>query len=394
MAETFDAVVIGGGVIGASVLFHLSGLGCRALLVDRGELAGGTTAQSSGIVRTHYSVPINVEVARASLRMLADFRALLDDDPEADSGLVRSGYLIVAPPGPSSDAVRSSIARQQALGIEASLLDHRDALGKHPWLQLDDIDAVGYEAEAGFADPYLVATGFARAAKRRGAAIRTNTPVTGLLRQGDRVIGVETPAGPIHAGAVLSAVNVWSQLAAGWAGIEIPLLNNSHQVFTLAVDRPYTVDLPILKDLASASKLYLRPSSGQLMVGNGLEGEPVSDPDIGQVEGDPDALLDEAMQAAHRLPAFAEGRLARTWSGLYDTTPDWNPVLGPVPGVGGLTVAFGFSGHGFKLSPMIGRMLAQSMLGMEPDLPIAPYRITRFAEGALLTGAYGVGAVS
>ena len=104
--------------------------------------------------------------------------------------------------------------------------------------------------------------------------------------------------------------------------------------------------------------------------------------------------MDEAEQAANRLPAFAEGRLVRSWSGLYDTTPDWNPVLGPVPGVPGLQLAFGFSGHGFKLSPMVGKMLAQSMLGETPDLPLHPYRLSRFAEGDLLTGAYGAGAVS
>lgn len=99
-------------------------------------------------------------------------------------------------------------------------------------------------------------------------------------------------------------------------------------------------------------------------------------------------------RAAHRLPAFAEGRLAHVWSGLYDTTPDWNPVLGPAPGRPGLHLAFGFSGHGFKLSPTVGRMLAQSMLGRAPDLPLHSYWLSRFAEGDLLTGAYGSGAVS
>ena len=98
--------------------------------------------------------------------------------------------------------------------------------------------------------------------------------------------------------------------------------------------------------------------------------------------------------AAIRLPAFAEGRLVRSWSGLYDTTPDWNPVLGPVPGIAGLQVAFGFSGHGFKLAPMVGRMLAQSMLGQKPDLPLHPYRFSRFAEGRQLVGTYGSGSIS
>lgn len=394
MAETFDAIVIGGGVIGTSVLFQLARLGCgKALLLERGDVAGGMTAHSSGIVRTHYSVPINVRVARASLAMLEDFAALLEDD-EADAGLVRSGYVIVAPPGPSSDAVRASIAMQRSLGVEARLLDRHEALARHPWLHLDDIEAIGFEAEAGFADPYLVATGFARAARRAGATLRTRTPVTGLIREGSSVVGVETREGPIHAAIVLSTVNVWSREVAGWADLEIPLELTAHHVFTLAAAAPYTPDLPILKDLASASKLYMRASGGHLLVGAGHEGDPAHDPDRPDVEADPDTLLDEAVQAAHRLPAFAEGRLVRSWSGLYDTTPDWNPVLGAVPGIDGFQVAFGFSGHGFKLSPMIGRMLAQSMMGFPPDLPIEPYRITRYAEGMPLTGGYGTGAVS
>jgi sarcosine oxidase, subunit beta len=181
---------------------------------------------------------------------------------------------------------------------------------------------------------------------------------------------------------------------ASWAGVEIPCEITAHHVFTLAADRPYTPDLPVLKDLASAARLYMRPSGGNLLVGGGHEGTYVDNPDVADLEADQEAMLDEATQAAERLPAFAEGRFVRSWSGLYDTTPDWNPVLGPVPGIEGLEVAFGFSGHGFKMSPMIGRMLAQSMLGLKPDLPLHPYRLTRYAEGQPLVGAYGAGAVS
>ena len=279
--------------------------------------------------------------------MFEDFRALLDGDAEADSGLVRSGYLILAPPGVASNSVRSSIALQRTLGVDAKVLDRSEALATHPWLQLDDIDAIGFEAEAGFADPYLVTTGFARAAKRRGATIRTHTAVTGLIRDGNRVIGVQTSSGPVHAAVVLSAVNVWSRVAAGWAGIEIPFKITAHHVFTLAADAPYTPDLPVLKDLASPAKLYMRASSGHLLVGAGHEGSPADDPDAPEVEANVDATIEEAAQAAARMPAFAEGRLVRSWSGLYDTTPDWKPVLGSIPGIDGLQVAFGFSGHGF-----------------------------------------------
>ncbi len=394
MPETFDAIVIGGGAIGTSALFHLTDLGCtRVLLVERGEIAGGTTARSSGCLRTHYSVPINVEVARASLRMFGRFAELLDD-PSADCGMVKSGYIIMAPPGPTSAAVRASIAAQRAVGIEASLLDRVEARERHPWLALDDIDAIGFEAEAGFADPYLTATSFARAARRRGATLRTSTPVTGLIRDGDRVIGVATPDGAIHAGTVLSAANVWSAGLARQVGLDIPLEITAHQVFTLAAAETYGPELPLLKDLASPARLYMRASGGHLLVGGGHEGVVTEDPDLPDLATDTDAMLEEAAQAAARLPAFAEGRLVRSWTGLYDTTPDWNPVLGPAPGVPGLHLAFGFSGHGFKLSPMFGRMLAQAMLGVPTDIPIHPYRLTRFAEGAPLVGAYGTGAVS
>jgi glycine/D-amino acid oxidase-like deaminating enzyme len=394
MAETFDAIVIGGGAIGTSTLFHLADLGCRrALLLERGEIAGGTTARSSGCLRTHYSVPINVAVARASLSMFADFAAILDD-PDAGCGLVRSGYIILAPPGPASAAVRASIAQQQAVGIEARLLDRGEALERHPWLALDDIDAIGFEAEAGFGDPYLTATSFARAARRRGAEVRLNARVSGLVRDGDRVVGVETAAGPIHAEVVLAATNVWSKEIAGWAGLDLPLEITAHQVFTLAASATYGPDLPLLKDLASPAKLYMRGSGGHLLVGGGHAGVVTHDPDLPDLPTDTDALLEEAAQAAHRLPAFADARLVHSWTGLYDTTPDWNPVLGPAPGAPGLHLAFGFSGHGFKLSPMIGRMLAQSLLGLEANLPLHPYRLTRFEEGEPLVGRYGAGAVS
>jgi sarcosine oxidase subunit beta len=394
MENTFDVLIIGGGVIGASTLYQLTALGCRRVaLVDRGNLATGATARSSGIVRTHYSVPINVEVARASLRMFEEFPVLLDD-PEADAGLVKSGYLIAAPPGKDSEAVKASIAMQRSLGVEASLIDRAEALERHPWLVLDDVDAIGYEAEAGFADPYLVTNAFARAARRNGATIRLDTAVTGFLKEGSRVCGVMTDKGPIHAATTISAIGIWSQSLARWAGIDVPLSLNAHSVFALAAAKQYESHLPILKDLASPSRLYMRPMSGSLLVGAGNDGYPAEDPDNAEIAVDLDSIVDEAAQAAHRLPAFGEGRLLQSWTGLYDTTPDWNPVLGLVPGIDGLQIAFGFSGHGFKLSPMIGRMLAQSALALDTDIPIRPYRITRFAENDLLVGRYGPGAVS
>lgn len=396
MSESFDAVVLGGGVVGCSTAFHLARLGARVALLERGEIAGGTTAQSSGILRTYYSVRPNVAVARAALAMFQNFAELLEDG-EAECGHVRTGYLAVAPEGAMADALRATVAAQRSLGIAARLVGHDEARAIHPWLRLDDIALCAHEPEAGFADPYMTATSFARAARRRGAVVRPNTPVRALLRAGGRVAGARTDAGDIAAGVVVSTLNVWSPLLREWvAGAAIPCHASRHLVASFAADAPYTRAFPVLKDFGSPLMLYSRPHAGsEILVGSGDAGDEVADPDGGTGDIPMDWVAEVGEQLAHRLPRFAEhGRFATAWSGLYDTTPDWNPVLGPLPGVEGLHVAFGFSGHGFKLSPMVGRMLAQAALGMEPDLPLRPYRAERFAEGEWLTGAYGAGAVS
>ena len=393
MAETFDAIVIGGGVIGASALFQLASLGCgKALLLERGEIAGGMTAHSSGIVRTHYSVPANVASRAPALPCSSAF-AISATATGRRRGPRLSGYLIVAPPGPASDAVRASIAMQRGLGVEAQLLDRKAALGA-------TVAGAGrhrgdrFRGRGGRCRPLSRDHGFPA---RRPPARRHRADPNGGHRPaapGRSHQWRDDRQGADRGGSGAVGGERVEQHDCGWAGIDIPLTITAHHVFTLAADKPYSQDLPVMKDLAAPARLYTRPMGGHLLVGGGHEGTPTDDPEMADLAPDHDAMLDEAAQAAARMPAFAEGRLVRSWSGLYDTTPDWNPVLGPVAGLDGLQLAFGFSGHGFKMSPMIGRMLAQSMLGLAPDLPLHPYRITRYAEGEPLTGAYGTGAVS
>lgn len=394
--ETFDTIVVGGGVIGTSIACHLAMLGARRVaLLERATLGTGTTAQSSCILRTHYSVREDAELAHASLRIFARLPGYLDD-PEAASGYNRCGLMVVAPDGPRAEALAQTLAVERSLGIDARDLSAAEARDRHPLVMLDDIAHVGYEPDAGYADAHLTLSAFAKAARRRGVAIRENTAVTGLLRaNGGRVIGVRTPAGDLHAGRVICALNIWTGTLARWTGIELPLTLSRHAVFTLDGPVPYTRDLPVLKDLASPSKLYLRSyATTQLLVGDGNEGETIEAPDTEQADVPLDHVVELGAQVAHRLPAFAEAGLAASWTGVYDVTPDWNPVLGALPGVDGIDIAYGFSGHGFKLSPIVGRLMAQHALGVPTDLPLAPYALERFSTGRLLTGRYGVGAVS
>jgi sarcosine oxidase subunit beta len=394
--EHYDAIVIGGGVIGTSIACHLARLGAkRTLLLERGQLGGGTTAQSSCILRTHYSVRENVVLAQAAMRAFDDFAGYLDD-AEADCGYRRCGYLIVAPEGTAADAVRASLAIERELGIEARELDAAEARERHPLLRYDDVAVVGWEPGAGYADAYLTMTAYVRAARRAGAVVREGVEVTGLVRDAHgRVRGVETPQGAIGASVVVSAQNIWSREVARWAGIALPLAMSRHSVMTLEAETPYGHDLPVVKDLVSPGRIYFRSYGGrQVLVSEGNEGVDIPEPDIEQADVPLDEVVHVGEQLMHRMPAFESAGLAASWTGVYDVTPDWNPVLGPVDGVPGLHLAYGFSGHGFKLSPIVGRLVAQAALGHAPDFPLAPYALSRFAEHRLLTGRYGAGAVS
>jgi len=393
--ETFDFVVVGGGVIGTSIAFHLARFGAsRVALLERGQLGSGTTAQSSCVLRTHYSVPENVALAKAALAIFGDFAHYLED-PEAHCGFNRCGLMIVAPPTERMTALRETLAVERRVGIDAREIAVDDARRIHPLLNFDDIAAIGWEPDAGYADAHLTLSAYVRAARRRGATIRENVAVTGLLLAGNRVTGVTTTRGDIAAGTVICAQNIWSREVAAWTGIELPLTLSRHAVFTLECDTAYTRRLPVVKDLASPGKLYFRGYGGrQVLVGDGNEGEAIAAPDTEQADVPLDYVVDIGAQLGHRVPAFAEAGLVRSWTGVYDVTPDWNPVLGALPGIAGLLVAYGFSGHGFKLSPIVGRIVAQTALGMPADFPLAPYAIERFRGGRLLTGRYGVGAVS
>lgn len=390
-----DVVVIGAGVVGASVAWHLAALGARDVLVlDRGQVGEGTSSQSSGILRTHYSVPSNVALARASWSVFERFADYLGDD-EASAGLVKCGYLIAAPEGERLAALRASLDHQRASGIPLRLLDAAEARSLLPIARFDDAALIGYEPEAGFADAYLVASAFARGARRRGVRLRTGVEVQGLLCEGGRVVGVRTAQGDVQAGTVVSAQNIWSAELEAWSGVPMPVKPERHRVLALQGEPAYTPAMPVFKDLGSPGMLYCRSYGGrQMLVSEGTAGELLDAPDNEQGDVSMDLVADIGMQVAERFPSYDTAGLASSWTGVYDVTPDWNPVLGPVPSLPGLVVAFGFSGHGFKLSPAVGRAIAQTVLGLPTEVPLAPYSIERFGRGELLTGLYGQGAVS
>ena len=395
MTNHFDVIVVGAGVVGASSAFHLATLGgLRVCVVDKGPVCAGGTAKSCAIVRTHYSIPSNTALAVASLDVLANFREKLGID-EIDSGFVNSGYLILAPPGDTAESLKANLALQRQTGANTIPISHEEAQRRHPRLILDGVEAVGFEPESGYADPYLTTTGFLKAARARGAVVRTDTAVRSLIFEAGRVRGVRTADGDLFAGSVLLAVGPWTAGLLAETGVDLHLAVSRHIVLTFRGDAPYAKEMPVVKDLTTANKMYFRPATGGVvLVGTGDYGDPDADPDDLDERVEEDFVVLQGGQLAARLRGFAAAAPTADWVGPYDITPDWNPVLGPLPGIEGLTVAYGFSGHGFKLAPAVGRMLAHTMLGRTPEIDITPYRLGRFDEGRLLTGSYGVGSIS
>ncbi len=394
--NTYDVVVIGAGVIGTSVAFQLTKLGAKNVLVlDRATIGAGTTSQSSGILRTHYSVKENVQLARKSWDVFNNFSAYLGDE-EASCGLVKCGYMIVSGQGDKLEPLRASLLQQKEQGIPLELLDKNQAKELLPIAHFDDAALIGYEPEAGFADAYLVATSFARAARRGGVTIRENVTVDKILFENNKVVGVATSIGDFATSMVVSTQNIWTPELAGWTGRNLPIMPERHAVLALECEAAkYTYSMPVFKDLASPGMLYYRSYGGnQMLVSEGVVGEKLKVADTEQGDIPMDYIVEVGAQVAERFPEYETAGIASSWTGVYDVTPDWNPVLGKLPGIEGLVVGYGFSGHGFKLSPTVGRILAQEALGLPTDVSLKPYSIERFATGELLTGKYGLGAVS
>ena len=191
------------------------------------------------------------------------------------------------------------------------------------------------------------------------------------------------------------AAGPWTHNLGRMIGVEFPYVNSRHKVITLKIDQPYQLDWPVVKDLTTPDKIYFRSETGGVvLVGTGDHGEPIEDPDSLKDEVDDAHIERIADLIGNRMPAFTDAQCTAGWTGPYDITPDWNPIVGEVPGYEGLYVAVGFSGHGFKLAPTIGEGLASAVLDRKARVSIAPYDIARFGAGQPLHGAYGIGSIS
>ena len=391
MDKTADVVVIGGGVNGSSIAYRLARNGVKSIvLVEKSHIASGPTGRSSGIVRQHYTLETLAEMARDSLRVFENFAGEIG----GDAGFVQSGVVFFCGPT-EAGALRRTVAMHNRLGIREELLSAGDLCKMEPFLDAEDIALGAYEPDGGYADPALAANSFAEAAAQRGVELLRRTRVTGLRVEGGRIAGVITDKGEIATRTVINVAGPWGADIAAMAGVQIPLRATRHPIVLLQRPPRWRHSTPVWADLING--WYYKPERNPaLMVGSLSEHYQNTAVDIEAYSSVPAYKETEEFSEAtlKRFPVMAEGMAQGGWAGLYDVTPDSQPVIDKIAETDGFYCAFGFSGHGFKLSPAVGIIMSELVLsGQCTSYDISSFRYSRFREGGLAKGAYGYGVI-
>lgn len=386
MNATADVVIVGGGLEGAAAAWALGQRGVTDVTVlERNTVGSGMTGKSSGIVRCHYGVSSLAAMATVGLEVFENAERIFGQD----IGFRQTGY-VVGVGEPNVDNLRRSLAAQREVGVQTEEIDAAEVAKLWPWADLEPFAAFGWEARGGYGDAYQTAQAFAVSARAAGVRIMQGANVTALVLDGDRVTGVELADGTrVAAGTVVVATGVWTRPFLAPYGVDVPIRVHREQIVTIkpGVD---TGPVPVFSDLVSLQ--YIRPEpNGELLFGNS---------DLAELEpADPDDYLNRATdgfidltvdKVGTRFPGFPDAAISGSYAGCYDVTPDWNPVISPT-GIDGLLVAAGFSGHGFKIAPAVGKLVADLVTdghSCDPRIPESDFRLTRFAEDNLLKSRY------
>ena len=383
MSDTADVIVIGAGVQGASLAFHLAARGASVVVVERSTVAAGASGRSSGLVRLHYHLLAETQLAWISFPYFRDWAERVG----GDCGFTKTGFLWIEPAS-GGDRLRANVADHRALGIETSVVDAAEMRLIAPGLAVEDDEVAAYEPGSGYADPFGTTSGFMRAARDRGARLVQGAEVTAIGVDGGRVTGVETSRGSFAAPVVVNAAGAWAGGMAALAGLEIPLTVWRHDTGYLGAPTDVARPIPVVID--GAHQMYFRPEGAELVL-IGLEDHSGmgGSPDRDTSEAEPDFSERATERIIRRVPRLIEGTFRASHSGQDGLTPDQRPILGPA-GPEGFYLDCGHSGTGFKTAPAVGLAMSELILdGAASSVDIAPFTFERFAEGRLLVGEHG-----
>ena len=382
LPRSADIVIIGGGVHGASLAYHFARKRAgRVLLVERKFLASGPTGRSTAMVRRFYGMDFFTRTASAAADIFQNWRDVIGG---GDPGFQQVGYLVLVSSSEEANLARN-VARAQAIGARVTLISPDDVKALVPPITVEDLAAASYEADSGYADPSSTTNALAGRARDLGATIVSYEPVQAILTTAQRVTGIRAASGDVSAPIVVTCAGLGAASLLAPLGIEVAIRPQRHQMCFFRrpsgfgphpgiVDRPHGT--------------YMRPEHGNLTIhGVGSYAE-VVDPDQYNEGADADQILRDAELIARRFPIMEHGLAMGGYAGVYDTTPDQQPVLGAIPEYAGLYADFGWSGHGFKHAPVIGDILSDLVLtGRSGAYDLAPFRWSRFREGDLVPPA-------
>ncbi|MGH3077490.1 MAG: NAD(P)/FAD-dependent oxidoreductase [Gaiellaceae bacterium] len=367
-----DAVVVGGGVIGTSTAFHLAEAGTGVVLLEKSELASGSTSRAAGGVRAQFSDSLNIALGLRSLDAFARFPAR----PGAEIDLKRVGYLFLLDRGEDVEAFERGVEVQNAHGVPSRFVSLEEAKRLSPLAGLDGVLAATFSPLDGHASPEAVVQGYAAGARRHGATVATGCAVTGIELVDGEIRGVETDRGHVETGTVVCAAGAWSPGIARMAGLELPVEPVLREIGFTSPAPDLPEQMPLTVDFTSG--LYFHREGPGLLFGMA---DRAQQPGF-DTPSDPDWLEHVTAIAERRLPRLLEMGIAGGWKGYYEVTPDANALIGEATGVARFLYATGFSGHGFLQGPATGEIVRDLVLGRTPFVDVSPLSAERFARQA------------
>jgi sarcosine oxidase, subunit beta len=376
LPATAEVVIIGAGIMGCSIAWHLAERGMTdVVVVERDAIGRGATADAAGGIRLQFSTETNIRLSQISLDYWESFEERFD----AAINFRQQGYLFLLTDESEVDVFKTNLALQQSLGVPARWVTPQEIADLNPAVVINDVIGGTFCPKDGWADTSTSTMGFAQAARRLGVKIFEDSPVTGIDVEDGKVSGVRCGDERIATPLVICCAGPQTNAVGQLAGLGIPILPYRRMSF---ITEPFDAIPPTVPmTIEFARSLYFHPESSGFLFGMSNKDEPTSDNKA--VDEDWMAATVEAL--IERAPIFENASVLRGWAGFYEVTPDDNPLLGHVPDYEGFIVAAGFSGHGFMQGPAIGLAIAELVIdGSTRTIDLSAFRPSRFQEGAML----------